>query len=313
MQALTYVAYGPVENLSVSEVSAPVPRRHELIVDVNRAALNPKDALFRKGKFSALSGRSFPKRCGLDFAGVVRESRSPHFVCGQRVFGALDEWRFRRGTLAEQVCVSDQESAPLPDGVSDDDAAAIGLVGLTALQTLRDIARLEPAARVWIHGASGGVGTAAVQLARKLGAIVTTTSSASNRGLCLALGAHRALDYAQTPVAELQASIDVVFDVHGNLRINDVSSVFPGTGRFITTIPSARHALLELVTRWSRIQRRLIVVRPRRSDLVQLGAWLSDGTLRAVIDSRFPLARAHDAFRLLESKRARGKILVEIP
>jgi NADPH:quinone reductase-like Zn-dependent oxidoreductase len=228
------------------------------------------------------------------------------------VFGALDEWTFRRGTLAEQVCISDQESAPIPDGVSDDDAAAIGLVGLTALQALRDLARLESGARIWIHGASGGVGTAAVQLARMLGAIVTTTSSAANRGLCVELGAHRALDYAQTPVAELRASVDVVFDVYGNLRVAEVSSVFAGNGRFITTIPSARHAVLELVTRWSRVQQRLIVVRPRRSDLSQLGAWLSDGTLRAVIDSRFPLARAHDAFRVLESKRARGKILVEI-
>jgi NADPH:quinone reductase-like Zn-dependent oxidoreductase len=294
------------------DVSEPAPLRRGLSVKVRRAALNPKDALFRKGKFAVLSGRRFPKRCGLDFAGVVRASGSPHFAPGQRVLGALDEWRFARGTLGELVSVSDDEAAPIPDGVGDDDAAAIPLAGLTALQALRDLAHIETGSRVWIHGASGGVGTLAVQIARILGAEVTTTSSNRNLALCAELGATRALDYANDPVAELRGYVDVVFDVFGNLRTAAISPVFRRGGVYISTVPSAKRALLAALTRWSRVQQRLVVVKPRRDDLTQLGAWLANGSLRAVIDSRFPLERVHDAFKVLESKRARGKIVVEV-
>lgn len=312
MRALTYAAYGPVENLVTREVPPPSARRGELVVEVHRAALNPKDALFRKGRFALLSGRTFPKRCGLDFAGIVRESRSPHFSRGQRVFGAISEWRFLRGTLAEQVCVSDEEAAPTPDGVSHDEAAALGTAALTALQALRDFARVRRGTRVWIHGASGGVGTLAVQLARAMGAEVTTTSSAENLALCADLGAHRTLDYTKSPVEVLRGSIDVIFDVFGNLRPADVAPAFAGRGALVSTIPTPKRVALEALARVFPVRQRLIVVRSRRADLADLGARVASGSLRPVIDARFPLAQAHEAFRRLESKRARGKIVVEL-
>ena len=206
------------------------------------------------------------------------------------------------------MLVSDQEAARIPEGVSDDDAAAVSLVGLTALQALRDIAHLKRGARVWIHGASGGVGTIAIQIARTLGAEVTTTSSATNLALCTELGAHRAFDYREAPAAKLRGAIDVVFDVFGNLKLDEID----GRGICVSTVPSPKRAVLEIATRWSRLQERLIVAKARRVDLEQLGAWLASRTIRSVIDSRFPLSRVHEAFRVLESKRARGKVLVEI-
>jgi len=313
MLAVTYPAYGPIERLALGEVGEPTARRQgDVVVAVRRAALNPKDALFRKGRFAVLSGRSFPKRCGLDFAGTVVESRSPHFAVGQRVFGALGEWRYTRGTLAERVCVRDEEAAPIPDGAGDDAAAAIALVGLTALQALRDIARVREGSRLWIHGASGGVGTLAIQLARQMGARVTTTSSAANMALCESLGADETLDYERSPEATLRGRIDAVFDCYGNLVPRRIAPVFAGRGVYVSTVPSLSRAALDVVTRVRRVQRRLVVVKPRRADLTQLAGWLADGTLRAVIDSRFPLARIHDAFRVLESRRARGKIVVEV-
>jgi NADPH:quinone reductase-like Zn-dependent oxidoreductase len=312
MRALTYAAYGPIENLRETDVEAPAARRGQLIVDVTRAALNPKDALFRKGKFALVSGRHFPKRCGLDYAGVVRVSHSPHFQVGDRVFGALQEWTLRRGTLAEQVCVSDEEAAHIPSGVSDDDAASIALCGLTALQALRDLAHVKPGTRVWVHGASGGVGTLAVQIAHALGAMVVTTSSDANLGLCTSLGAHEALDYTHDVTGQLAGRIDVVFDVFGNLRVDRVRGVFAARGVYISTVPSAQRAVLEVFTRRARIQQRLVVVKPRRADLTLLASWLAQGTLHAVIDRRFAWAEVHDAFRVLESKRARGKLVIEV-
>lgn len=312
MQALTYMAYGPKENLVLRNVRDPVAKRGQLVVEVNYAALNPKDAIFRKGKFSILSGRSFPKYCGCDYSGIVKESNSTYFSRGDRVFGALNEWTFSRGTLAEQVVVSEQEAAKINEGVDEKDAACIGLVGLTALQALRDIACVEPGATVLIHGASGGVGTVAIQIAKILGARVVTTSSETNFELCKSLGADITLDYSKHPENELRGQVDVLFDVFGNLSVRSIVSVFRERGVFVSTVPSAKRALLELVTRKKRIQERLVVVKPKRADLELLGGWLQKGQLRAVVDSQYSMNDVHEAFARLESKRAKGKILVTL-
>jgi NADPH:quinone reductase-like Zn-dependent oxidoreductase len=311
MRAVTYDEYGPIDRLQIREVPDPKPGRSEILVSVRFAALNPKDAVFRRGRFARVSGRKFPKFCGLDFAGSVVASRSPHFSIGQRVFGALNEWRFLRGTLAERVCVRDHEAALLSSGVAEEAAAAIALTGLTALQALRDIGRVQAGARVLIHGASGGVGTAAIQIARALGTDVVTTSSARNLELCTRLGASDARDYADQPFAALPR-MDVVFDAFGNLSRADIATILVGGGVYISTIPTLARLVRDRLTRWRFIQERLVVVRPRRIDLELLSGWLQDGTVSPVIDSRYPLSQVHDAFRVLESKRARGKIVIEV-
>jgi NADPH:quinone reductase-like Zn-dependent oxidoreductase len=193
MRALQYDAYGPVERLTLRDTPSPRPAAGPL-VRVTVAALNPKDALVRKGKFKVLSGRRFPKHCGVDFAGVV-EAPYGDLRADDAVFGALSEWRFARGTLAEFVAPRAAEMARIPVGVAEADAAAVALVGLTALQALRDVARAGRGTSVLINGASGGVGTVAVQIARILGARVTTVSSAATAALCRSLGADETLDY----------------------------------------------------------------------------------------------------------------------
>jgi NADPH:quinone reductase-like Zn-dependent oxidoreductase len=312
MRAVFYDAYGPIERLQLGSLQPPRPRNGELLVRVTRAALNPKDALFRKGRFRMISGSTFPKQCGLDFTGVVAESRSGHFRAEQRVFGMLDEWKFRRGTLAELVVCRENEAAVLPEPVPDEAGAAAALAGSTAIQALRDIGRLEPGARVLIHGASGGVGTFAIQVARLLGGEVHTTSSPRNFELCRELGASQTWDYATSALADSQPRFDVIFDVFGDLPFARVRPWLASPGMVIGTVPGPRRFVRDLLTRFAGAQERLIVVRPRRADLEQLASWLAQGRLRTVIDSRFPLARFQDAFRVLESKRARGKIVIEV-
>ena len=135
MRAIRYDAYGGLEQVKLGEL--PEPRLGTgPLVRVKCAALNPKDSLFRKGKFALLSGRKFPKQCGLDFAGVV-EREGGGLSVGTPVFGALNEWTFRRGTLAELVAPDAHEVAAIPPGVDAADAASIALVGLTALQARR--------------------------------------------------------------------------------------------------------------------------------------------------------------------------------
>jgi NADPH:quinone reductase-like Zn-dependent oxidoreductase len=313
MQAITYDAYGPASVLRLADLPERAAlSRGEVRVRVRRAALNPKDALFRKGRFRALSGRAFPKRCGLDAAGVVGESRSPHFEEGQRVFGCLDEWTFRRGTLAEEAIFRDHEIAVLPPEIDDASAAGMALTGLTALQALRDVARVAPGHRVLVHGASGGVGTAAIQVARILGAEIHTATSEGNRSLCAELGADTCWSYEGAPWMAA-APFDAIFDVFGNLRFSAIRGCLGRSGRFVGTVPSAGRVVRDLSSRLSfRRQERLVVVRPRRADLGRLAAWMVEGRLRTVVDSTFPLTEIQAAFARLESKRTRGKIIIAV-
>ena len=314
MRALQYDAYGGIDRLVLREVPVPSfpPRGRAVQVRVVRAALNPKDALFRKGRFRLISGGRFPKCCGLDFAGEVAASNSSRVRVGERVFGALDEWRFARGTLAEYVVAAEDELAPLPDAVSFEHGAAVALVGLTALQALRDVARIAPGAEVLINGASGGVGTAAIQIARRLGARVTSVSSAANLRLCASLGAAVTVDHGQGDFLASAGSFDCIFDVFGNLSFASARRALKAKGTFVSTVPSFSRAVRDVVSRLSSQRERLVVVRPNRKDLDELASWMVRGELRAVVDARYALAQAADAFRRLESKRARGKVLIEI-
>ncbi|MFO0761515.1 MAG: NAD(P)-dependent alcohol dehydrogenase [Byssovorax sp.] len=311
MRAITYRAYGDASVLTWSDVDDPPLRRGQVRIAVRRAALNPKDALFRKGKFRVLSGRSFPKRCGLDAAGVVVESRSSRLSVGERVFGCLDELRALRGTLAEHTVFEEDELCPIPDGVDDDAAAGAALAGLTALQALRDIARVKPGEIVLVNGASGGVGTLAVQIARLLGARVHTVTSAANRALCEELGAEVTWSY-EDDAFRRGGPFDVIFDVFGNLRFRASRELLARRGCFISTVPSVSRLVREVTSRLDAQQERLVIVRSRRRDLAVLAGWLREGKLRTVIDARFALGDLQAAFARLESKRTRGKIIVEI-
>ena len=315
MRAVVYDRYGAVEVLRLSVVADPQPSATDVVVRVYSAALNPKDALFRRGKFARLSGRRFPKQVGVDFAGVVAAA-GPRaaLAVGTRVFGALQEWRYLRGTLGERVVVHAAEVAALPDAVDFDAGAAVALAGLTSLQALRDLGRVRRGDVVAIHGASGGVGTLAIQIARELGARVITTSSARNLALCRSLGADEALDYASAPLQRICGAVTCLFDVFGNLRWADVEPALSPRGVLVTTVPSPSAVLRELCAIAPGVtgRRRLVGVRPNRVDLDTLGAWVTAGRLRPVLDSVHALADFAEAHRVLESKRARGKIIVRV-
>ncbi len=311
MQALAFGRYGGIDELRWQELPVPRPPRGGVVVSVSRAALNPKDALFRKGRFRTLSGRRFPKRTGLDFAGTVAASETPRLAVGDRVFGFLDEWTFARGALAERVDARATEVAVLPASVPFEAGAAVALAGSTALQALRDLAGVRPGSRVLVHGASGGVGTLAIQIARALGATVVTTSSPRNHALCARLGASETLDYAEGPPRSKEGPVDVVFDVFGNLGAS-ARGALGDRGVVVGTVPSLGRLLVHAATRFSRRPRKLVLVRPRPADLGQLARWLEDGTLEPVIAGRFAQERVHEAFEVLESKRTRGKLIVEL-
>ncbi|MEM9301386.1 MAG: NAD(P)-dependent alcohol dehydrogenase [Pseudomonadota bacterium] len=308
-RALRFPSWGGPEVLRIETVTAPLPRPGEVRLRTLAAALNPKDVMVRKGRFRAASGRP-PIVPGFDICGEV-VARGPGVqepAIGDRVFAMLPG--MRGGAMSELVTLTAGRTARVPAGLDDTTAAATPLAALTALQALRNLGRVEHGRSVVINGASGGVGTFAIQIAALLGAQVTTLSSDRNRELCRQLGAHQALDYAdREALGELE--FDVFFDVFGNRRMRQIRKWLAPDGVYITTVPSARAVVSHLATSVSLGRRsRLVVVRHDDQDLAWIVARLAEQRLHPVVDQVYPWTEAQAAYRQLETKHARGKIVL---
>ncbi|MDH5491014.1 MAG: NAD(P)-dependent alcohol dehydrogenase, partial [Myxococcales bacterium] len=186
------------------------------------------------------------------------------------------------------------------------------LAAQTALQSLRDIARVGPGDRVLINGGSGGVGVFAIQLAKYLGAHVTTTSSGRNTGLCRELGADRALDYELDPVLDGRERYRVIFDVVGNRRFRAIKSCLDERGVYVSTVPSAPLLFDVATTAFGYPRARLVVIRSRTRDLATLSDLFTRGLLRPLVDRIVAFDEVPSGFERLETKRARGKIAVRV-
>ncbi|MEO0322133.1 MAG: NAD(P)-dependent alcohol dehydrogenase [Myxococcota bacterium] len=307
--------YGPPEVLSFDRLEAPAPGPGEALIRVRAAALNPKDVIVRKGKFRWLTGRDggrrFPLRVGQDFAGEVLATDGPDAV-GTPVFGMLGGLR-TFGACATHVVAKHDWYAPRPEGLTDVEAAALPLAALTALQALRDDGRLAAGHALLVNGASGGVGVNAVQLGKALGAHVTGVSSARNRDLVSELGADAHVDYAAQELRGLDARFDVIFDAYGNRSPQELAPILAPGGSYVTTVPSARAALWQARSFAGGPRSRLVVVRSRRRDLLSVSDAVRAGSLRAVVDRVLPFRELPAAHAYLETRRARGKVVVTLP
>ncbi|BDG02141.1 NAD(P)-dependent alcohol dehydrogenase [Anaeromyxobacter oryzae] len=312
MKIVEYDAYGPPDVLRIRDVARPRPGRGALLVRVRAAALNPKDVLVRSGRFRLLTGRRFPKRVGFDWAGEIAGVGAgvAGIAEGASYYGMLDG--YQGGACAEYLVASPRDCAPMPAGLDFVRAAAIPLAASTALQALRDVARLVPGARVLVNGASGGVGSFAIQVARILGAHVTATASAPNLDLCRRLGAHEAIDYGAADALAAPARYDVVLDVFGNRSLAAARRALGRSGVYVTTVPKLRTFVDTALTLVRSPRARTVVVRPRARDLVWLAERVAEGRLVPVVEQEYPLERIAEAEAHAGSKHVRGKIVVRI-
>lgn len=309
MKSALYLRYGSADVIEVRDVPPlPEPNRKLVKIRVGAAALNPKDLIVRKGKFKFFTGKKFPFGFGYDFAGTVIEGGG--FKPGARVFGMVNGWRGR--TVAEELVCTPDECVEIPEILSFTDAAGVPLAALTALQALRDLGNVQKDSRVLINGASGGVGVFAIQIAKALGAKVTTLSSEKNITFCQALGADEALDYARDDPFSKSGAFDVIFDVFGNRTFAKTRKALTPKGVFVSTVPSKRIIIDRFKTLLSSKKAALVVVNSNARDLIVLRDWIQTGRLRPVIDSEYPLADVRKAQCRLETKRARGKVIIKI-
>lgn len=310
-RAVLYDHYGRIDALRIGEILLPAPSADEVLVRVHAAALNPKDALVRKGRFGWITGRQFPKIVGLDFAGTVSEAgKGVDLPIGTPVYGSLNERTSLRGTLADYVLVKQRECAPMPKNLPYEKAAALPLAAQTSLQALRNLIRLEKRQRLLILGASGGVGVYAIQIAKAIGAHVTTTSSAKNLGFCRELGADLALDYKlDNPFA---GKYDGIFDAFGNQNFAKARIALKPRGTYVSTVPSKRLFFDVFRTLFSSQRARFVLIRSNTQDLREIAQMVDQGLIKPVIDQVFDLEQFPEAFACLETRHARGKIVLSI-
>lgn len=313
MLVASYDRYGGADVVRMREEPTPVPRRGEVLVRVRAAALNPKDILLQAGKnplYRLMSGARFPKRLGYDWSGEV-VSCGPgvtSVAVGEALFGMIDGWA--AGACATQAIVRVGELARKPETLSWEEAAGLPLAGQTALQALRDVARVESGARVLVNGASGGVGTLAVQIAKALGARVTAVTSSRNSDLVRSLGADDVVDYTATDLGTIGERFDVFFDVFGNRSFGFATPLLSDRGVFVSTVPKSHVLRAWAVTLVARKRARLVVVKSRARDLETLADWAARALVRPVIDSVFPLDQIAQAEARVASRRSRGKVVL---
>ena len=303
MQAVVYTHYGPPEVLQLQEVDKPVPKDHEVLIRIQAATAAAGDWRMRKADpfaarlFNGLLRPTKVNILGFELAGDVETvgQRVTRFKPGDPVFAFAG---FGFGAYAEYICLPEIATAVAEKGVvahkpvnmTYAEAAAVPCGGLTALAFLHK-AQVQPGQQVLIYGASGSVGTYAVQLARHMGAAVTAVCSTRNLAWVKALGAEQVMDYTQEDFAQHGPTYDVVFDAVGKRSAASSQRALKPKGRYLSVQGSAR--LLP-------------------DDLHHLKALVEAGHLRAVIDRRYPLARIAEAHRYIEAGHKQGNVVITI-
>ena len=323
MKAVVHSEFGGPEVLRVADVDTPAPKADELLVKVHAAALNPLDwHLVRGAPFpirlmlGGLRGPKRPRIVGADYAGTVEAVGSGvgGFAAGQPVFGTAE------GTLAEYVTVPADKAAIKPEQVTFEQAAGVGVAALTALQMVRDKARVQPGQRILIVGAGGGIGTFAVQIAKSLGAHVTGVQSAGAVDLVRSLGADSVIDYTQEDFTTGDTRYDAVLDNVSTRELKDILRVVKPGGVLVPNgggSPEDGMSILQLLrTMMTRpfISQRIVffVTKPTSGDLQLLADMMQAGTLTPVVDTVYPLGQVADAMRHLEAGHPHGKIVVRV-
>lgn len=313
MKAAIINRYGSADVLQYTEVEKPQIKPEQMLVRVYASSVNPIDWKIRKGMLKILTGNKFPMILGFDVSGEVVEvgTQVTQFKPGDSIYAHLNQ--LPGGAYAEYAAVAEKSAAAKPINMSHEQAAAVPLAAMTALQALRDQSNLKPGQKVLVNGASGGVGTFAVQIANLLGAEVTAVCSASNLELVQSLGTERVIDYKQQDFTKDATKYDIVFDVVGNSSLSKCKNVLQPQGIYITTQPYPGNFLQSFLTRFLPGQKyKVVLLQSKGSDLAYLKQQIEAGKIRAIIDRTYPLSEVAAAHFYSETERAVGKIVIQV-
>jgi NADPH:quinone reductase-like Zn-dependent oxidoreductase len=327
MKAVVYTDYGPPDVLQIRDIKKPVPNDDQVLVKIRAASVNPYDWHLIRGTpyimRAMMAGLRKPKdpRVGVDYAGTVEAvgKNVTVFKPGDEVFGN------RTGAFAEYVCArADRAMALKPASVTFEQAASVPVAALTALQGLRDHGKVQPGQKVLINGASGGVGTFAVQIAKTLGADVTGVCSGRNVDLVRSIGADHVIDYTKEDFTKSNERYDVILDNVGTQPLSGFRRVLkpegicvmiggggPNEGNWVG--PMSRPIKAKLMSPFIDQKIGMMMAEGNKDDLTILADLMQSGKVTPVIDRTYPLSEIREAVRYVETGRARGKVIITIP
>ena len=330
MRAAYIQKYGKQEKVTVGEVATPVLQDDDVMVEIQAASVNPLDLKIRNAEVKFIVSYSFPLILGHDLAGVVCATGKnvTQYAVGDKVFSRPRDRRI--GTFAQYLAVHQDDVARMPHGVSFAEAAALPLVSLAAWQALVETAHVKRGDRILIHAGAGGLGLVAIQLAKHLGAVVSTTASASSADLVRRYGADEVIDYRTQQFDAVVKEMDVVLDTLGGDTLNRSFAVLRPGGCLVSLsgIPD-RHfgevmhlgtlktLLLTLYgvgvhrkAKKHKVTYVFLFMRASGEQLVEIATLVEEGKLRAPIDREFPLEQTQAALDYVESGKAHGKVIV---
>ena len=325
MKAIVYCDYG-LANLKLADIAKPTPTDDQILVKVHAASVNPLDWHFIEGTpkiMRALGvGLRKPKdtRLGVDFAGTVEAvgKNVTQFKPGDEVFGGRD------GAFAEYVCPRADRAVTLkPANITFEQAASVNIAGITALQAVRDKGKVQPGQKVLINGASGGVGTFAVQIAKSFGADVTGVCSTRNLDMVRSLGADHVIDYTKEDFAKGDQRYDVILDNVPNHSLSECRRVLNPQGKYVMIGgggpndnrwigPFGRLIQTMLLSPFVSQKMGMMMAELKKSDLTILGDMMQSGKVKPVIDRTYKLSELPEAIRYLEEGHARGKVVITV-
>ena len=322
MKAITYTKYGSPEVLQLKDVEKPVPKDNEVLVKIIAASANPADWHMIRGepKFARLAFGLFkPKNVipGIDIAGIVEAvgKNAIEFQPGDEVFGDCG-WG---GAFAEYACATENRLVLKPANISFEEASTILVAGITALQALRDKGKIQSGQNVLIIGASGGVGTFAVQLAKYFGAEVTGVCSTRNLDLVRSIGADKAIDYTKEDFTNTNQRYDLIIDNVANRSVNNLNRALSPNGICVIVGFSSVSRMFQQMFLGQLISvtgnKKIIglgAAKSNKKDLLLLKDLLEAGKIKPVIDRCYPLSEITEAIRYLEEGHARGKVVITI-
>jgi NADPH:quinone reductase-like Zn-dependent oxidoreductase len=324
MKAILHTAYGPPDELQLTEVEKPVPREDEVLVRIHATTVTSSDCNVRNLTFAPTwsllpmrmqFGLRKPKfdRLGIDLAGEIEAVGKDvtRFKTGDQVFGRPDP---AFGAHAEYICIPENGLLTTkPADMTWEEAASLPLAANTALYFVRDLGNIQAGQKVLINGASGGIGTFAVQLAKYYGAEVTGVCSSTNVDMVSSLGADRVIDYTKEDFAESGETYDVILDVVGKTSFSRCKDSLKKEGLYLATLPTMA---IIFQTLWTGViggkKVKFGDAVGKVESLIFLGELAEAGKLKAVIDRRYPLEQTAEAFRYAETGHKKGTVVITV-
>ncbi|PGT11128.1 NADP-dependent oxidoreductase [Bacillus cereus] len=331
MKAMIIDKYGKVP-MRMTEVPTPEINEYEVLAEIHAASINPIDFKIRDGKVKMLLKYEMPLILGNDFSGVIVKvgAKVTRFKVGDEIYARPRKDKI--GTFAEYIAIHEDDIALKPKNLSFEEAASIPLVGLTSYQALHDIMHLQQGQKILIHAGSGGVGTFAIQLAKIMGATVTTTASEAGANLVKSLGADEIINYKIEKFEDILTNYDAVFDTIGGTTLEKSFNIIKSGGNIVSVsgMPNARFGKefgsgffktllfslasnkLTALEKKHNAQYSFLFMKPSGDQLRIIANYIEAGKIKPVIDRVFPFEDAQKAMEYSESGRAKGKIIVKI-